>query len=93
MPGDSSLSGFNLRERVLAVVEQVVTDNLPLDGWLVLDVSSSLLGEPFGRPHEARTAAATRGVTPERAGRRPLTEGVIPEGTPWTCLPSRERAV
>lgn len=53
---------------VRQTIERVVTDDVPLEAWLVLDVSSSLQGQPLMRLQEAASAFAAAFAPGDRAG-------------------------
>ena len=53
---------------VRQTIERVVTDEVPLDAWLVLDVSSSLQGQALMQLQEAASAFAAAFAPGDRAG-------------------------
>jgi len=58
-------------------IERVVTDNVPLEAWLVLDVSNSLRGQPLIRLQEAALAFAAAFAPGDRAGLVTFSHEVI----------------
>jgi Ca-activated chloride channel homolog len=53
---------------VRQTIERVDNENVPLEAWLVLDVSSSLQGQPLVRLQEAASAFAAAFAPGDRAG-------------------------